>query len=424
MLQPAVRKFHDCFQHVEDPRVTGRCDHSLHSILFLVVSAVIANADGPVEIEEFGIEKQDWLEQFIDLEHGIPSHDTIGRVLSLIKPIQFQQALIEWMNQLRNDYRSDGTTFIQIDGKTSCGSYTNETKSDALHIVDAWASQHGLALGQVAVDAKTNEIRIIPELLQMLDLRDAIVTIDAMGCQKAIARQIIEAGGDYIFAVKDNHPKLYEALQDYYLKSHELGLTESGIRSKIDRAKTRGRNEERFYAVGEIPTTMRKLANQWPGAKSIGQAITTIERNGKMSSEVKYFLSSRPARVGAFAKSVRSHWSIESMHWVLDVVFHEDESRIRTGNAIENMSFTRRFAITLLKQDASKASLKSKRKKAEWNTDFLEKILFGVTVRCDGRGSQVAVSTHPAALFQRREDWIPPRSRGWPALRVDQQHHR
>jgi DDE_Tnp_1-associated len=158
MLQPAVRKFHECFQLVDNPRVKGRCEHSLHTILFLVVSAVIADADGPAEIEDFGNEKQDWLEQFVDLENGVPSHDTIDRVLSLIKPIQFQQALIEWSNQLRQDHCGGEPVLIQIDGKTSRGSYMNKEKSDALHIVGAWASEHGLALGQIAVDSKTNEI--------------------------------------------------------------------------------------------------------------------------------------------------------------------------------------------------------------------------------------------------------------------------
>lgn len=380
MLQPAVRKFHECFQIVVDPRVKGRCAHSLHAILFIVVSAVIADADGPAEIESFAIEKQDWLEQFVDLENGVPSHDTIGRLLSLIKPIQFQQALIEWTNQLRQDHRSGEPIMIQIDGKTSRGSYTNKKKSDALHIVGAWASEHGIALGQVAVDSKTNEITAIPQLLVLLDLRDAIVTIDAIGCQRAIAKQIIEAGGDYIFAVKDNHPKLSEAIGEYFVKAHEKGLVDSGVRSMTNKAKTRGRQEIRFYAVASIPDSLRKLTDQWPGAKTIGQAITTFVKDGVESTEVRYFLSSRAARVNEFAKSVRSHWSIESMHWVLDVVFHEDASRIRTGNAIENMSFTRRFVTTLLKQDTSKVSLKGKRKKAGWNTDFLEKLLFGATV--------------------------------------------
>jgi predicted transposase YbfD/YdcC len=213
--------------------------------------------------------------------------------------------------------------------------------------------------------------------LELLDLREAIVTIDAMGCQRAIAKQIVEAGGDYFFAVKDNHPKLSEAIAQYFADAHEEGLVESGVRSKSDRAKTRGRHEDRFYAVSLIPDSMQALTAQWPGAKSIGQAITTIEKDGQTSTEVRYYLSSRAARVNEFAKSVRSHWSIESMHWVLDVVFHEDDTRIRTGNAIENMSFTRRFVTTLLKQDTSRGSLKGKRKKTGWNTDFLEMLLFG-----------------------------------------------
>ncbi|TWT84103.1 Transposase DDE domain protein [Planctomycetes bacterium CA13] len=371
-------KFHDCFQHVEDPRVEGRITHSLHSILFIVVCATIADADGPAEIEEFAIQKRDWLERFIDIEDGIPSHDTIGRVLAVIKPIQFQQALVEWTNQLRAGRSNDGSPrLVQIDGKTSRGSYTERDKSDALHIVGAWASEEGLAMGQVAVDSKTNEITVIPELIDLIDIRDSIVTLDALGCQKSIAKKIIEAGGDYIFAVKGNHPTLCAAIEQHFLVCHEQGLVESDVRSKTIKEKSRGRNEERFYGITEIPASVRALTDQWMGAKSIGQAVTSIENGESWSSEVRYFLSSRSAKVNEFAKSVRSHWSIESMHWVLDVVFHEDASRIREGHAIENLSFTRRFVITLLKQDTSKSSLKSKRKAAGWNTDFLEKLLFG-----------------------------------------------
>lgn len=380
MLQPAIRQFHECFKFVDDPRVKGRSVHSLHSILFIIVSAVIANADGPSEIESFAKTRKDWLEKFIDLDDGVPSHDTIGRILAMIKPIQFQTALIEWVQRLRAGQSTDGPKLIQIDGKTSRGSYTNEDKSNALHIVGAWASEYGLALGQVAVDSKTNEITVIPELIDLLDLEGAIVTIDAMGCQKSIARKIIEAKGDYIFAVKDNHPKLSAAIEQYFISAHEEGLRELGIRSQAVHGKSRGRFETRFYAVGKIPESLRELTDQWPGAKSIGQAITTFGRSGEESTEVRYFISSRTPKVSEFAKSVRSHWSIESMHWVLDVVFHEDASRIRTGHAIENMSFTRRFVTSLLKQDTSKGSLKGKRKKAGWDTDFLEILLFGLGV--------------------------------------------
>lgn len=380
MLQPAVRQFHESFKIVDDLRVKGRSVHSLQSILFIIVSAVIANADGPSEIEEFAKTRKDWLEKFIDLDDGVPSHDTIGRILAMIKPIQFQTALIEWVQRLRAGQNADAPKLIQIDGKTSRGSYTNESKSNALHIVGAWASEHGLALGQVAVDSKTNEISVIPELIDLLDLHGAIVTIDAMGCQKSIARKIIEAKGDYIFAVKDNHPKLSTAIEQYFVSAHEEGLRESGIRSQTVHGKSRGRIERRFYAVGKIPESLRELTDQWPGAISIGQAITTFERSGEETTEVRYFISSRAPKVSEFAKSIRSHWSIESMHWVLDVVFHEDASRIRTGHAIENMSFTRRFVTSLLKQDTSRVSLKGKRKKAGWDTDFLEILLFGLTV--------------------------------------------
>ncbi len=379
MLQPSIRKFHDAFQLVDDPRVSGRCDHPLHSVLFLVVAAVISNADGPAEIEQFGREREDWLSRFVDFPNGIPSHDTIGRILSLIKPIEFQQALIEWINQLRSDKTPNDPLLVQIDGKTARGSYTTKEKNDALHIVNAWASEHGLAMGQVAVDSKSNEITAIPKLLELLDLQETIITIDAIGCQKSIAQQITEGGGDYIFAVKDNHPKLSDAIEEYFIEAHERGLSTAKVRSKTVRGKTRGREEERFYAVASIPESMKALASEWPGTRSIGQAITSFVVDGEETSEVRYFISSREARVNEFAKSVRSHWSIESMHWVLDVVFHEDASRIRSGNATENMSFTRKFVTTLLKQDTSRVSLKGKRKKAGWNTEFLEKLLFGTT---------------------------------------------
>lgn len=373
-----VDVFHDCFELVEDPRVAGRCDHPLNSMLFLIVTGVIAGADGPADIEQFGYDREDWLRQFVDLPEGIPSHDTIGRVLSIIKPDQFQTALLEWINFLRSEHADeDGPIHVAIDGKTARGSYTNAEKSNAVHIVSAWASQNGLTLGQVAVDSKSNEITAIPELLEMIDVRGTNITIDALGCQKSIAGKIVSEGGDYTLAVKDNHPKLCEAIEQHFEQAYEDGLAESGLRSKRTNTKQGGRLEERTYAVGAIPISMRSLTSAWHGAKSIGQAITITTCGEKETFEVRYYISSREAKVGEFAEAVRRHWSIESMHWILDVVFHEDGSRIRIGNATENMSFTRRFVTTLLKQDTTKVSLKQKRKKAGWNTDFLEKLLFG-----------------------------------------------
>lgn len=377
MVVQQIASFESCFEVVDDPRVQGRSYHPLNSVLFLVVSAVISGADGPSEIEDFGKERKDWLERFVDLPHGVPAHDTIGRILSLIKPAQFQKALLAWISELRQDSKGDGPIVVPIDGKTVRGSYTDADKSNALHIVSAWATDHGLTLGQVAVDSKSNEITAVPELLDMLELEGTIVTLDAMGCQKAIAKKIIDGNGDYTFAVKDNHPKLSEAIADAFNEAYETGLVESGFRSKTVREKGHGRIEERSYCVASLPESMKALASAWPGLKSIGQAINSTIVGDKESNEVRYYISSRLPRVSEFSSSVRKHWGIESMHWVLDVVFGEDASRIRTGHATENMSFTRRFVTSLLKQDTSKSSLKGKRKRAGWNTDFLETLLFG-----------------------------------------------
>jgi predicted transposase YbfD/YdcC len=377
MPHAQVLSFQQCFEIVEDPRVQGRCDHPLESILFLVVAAVIAGADGPSEIEDFGKEKQDWLARFVELPAGVPSHDTIGRVLALIHPGQFQQALLDWLTQLRGQTREGGPLLVPVDGKTVRGSATGPGKTDALHIVSAWASEHGLTLGQVAVDEKSNEITAIPQLLALLDLRDTLVSLDAMGCQKAIARQIIDGGGDYTFAVKGNQPSLYEGIQDAFVEAHEGALTESGFRSRRQQGKGHGRIEERHYAVGPIPAWLKPQLAAWPGAKSIGQVIAYTTKGEAFSEEVRYYLSSRPPKVSEFQKSVRQHWGIESMHWVLDVVFGEDASRLRTGHAAENLSFVRRFVTSLLKRETSRSSLKGKRKRAGWNTNFLEKLLFG-----------------------------------------------
>lgn len=382
MLASQVESFHSCFEIVQEPRVAGRCDHPLESILFLVVAAVISGADGPADIEDFGNEKQEWLEQFVEFPAGIPSHDTIGRLLALIEPKSLQDALLQWISELRKqrsiDSRSDKELImIAIDGKTARGSYTDAGKTNALHIISAWATDHGVTLGQSSVDSKSNEITAIPELLKSLDLRNTIITLDALGSQKSIAKQIIDGKGDYTLAIKGNHPKLHDALQDTFTAAHDNGLVESGMRSKSTIEKNRGRLETRWYTVGPIPDELRSLTKGWANARSIGQAMITTIVGDKETTEVRYYISSRPPKVSEFSQSVRKHWGVESMHWILDVVFGEDSSRIRTKNATANMSFVRRFVTSLLKQDTSRSSLKAKRKRAGWNTDFLEKLMFG-----------------------------------------------
>ena len=380
MLAFQVASFQACFEVVEEPRVAGRCDHPLNSILFLTVAAVISGADGPADIEDFGIEKREWLEQFVDFPAGIPSHDTIGRLLSLIKPQSLQEALLAWIAELRqkrSEDASDGPVVVAIDGKTARGSYTDSGKTNALHIISAWATEHGVTLGQSSVDSKSNEITAIPELLKTLDLNNTIITLDALCSQKSVAKQIVNGNGDYTFAIKGNHKKLLEAIQAEFEAAYEAGLSESGFRSKDVEHKGHGRIETRHYVVGPISESLRELTKGWAGIKSIGQAINVTTIGDKETSEVRYYISSRPPKVSEFANSVRKHWGIESMHWILDVVFGEDSSRIRTKHATANMSFVRRFVTSLLKQDTSRSSLKAKRKRAGWNTDFLESLLFG-----------------------------------------------
>lgn len=378
MVSDALLSFEDCFQAVDDPRIVPRCTHSLHVILFVAVASTIAGADGPEDMAKFAKRKAQWLRRFVDLEDGVPSHDTMGRVLGAIQPNQFQEAFLSWISSLASLRDSEGKPiFMPIDGKTMRGSYTKADKSDMLHIVSAWASAQGITLGQVAVDSKSNEITAIPQLLEMLELHGAIVSIDAMGCQREIAAKIISGGGDYVLQVKGNQPSLQEAIENSFTEVDEAEATQTKVRRCTTKEKSRGRQEVRHYTILPLPDSMSAIGKKWSGLKSIGRVVREVQREGKQTSETSYYITSLEAKVGVFSESVRSHWGIEnSLHWVMDVVFGEDRSRIRQGHAAENMSFLRRFVTTLLKQDTSKSSLKQKRKEAAWDTDFLETLLF------------------------------------------------
>jgi predicted transposase YbfD/YdcC len=365
------------FSNVEDPRIDRGKAHQLIDILFISVAGTIAGCDGPSDIAEFARTQLAWCRKFVPLENGAPAHDTIGRVLSLIKPLEFQNAFVDWIASFASD--DDGEPrFIPIDGKTLRGSHGAKHRDQPLHLVSAWATKQGMTLGQVAVDTKSNEITAIPKLLEMLELKGAIISIDAMGCQKEIARKIVNGGGDYVFAAKDNHPKLCEALRVFFLDRHERGdFRDVGCRQLTTQERSRGREETRHYLIAPLPDSMKGIRRDWKGLKSIGQVITITECNGKETSDVRFYISSREPKVNEFAKSTRGHWSIESMHWILDVVFDEDASRIRNGDGTENFGFLRKFVLSLLKRDTSRGSLKGKRKRAAWSTAFLEKLLFG-----------------------------------------------
>ena len=372
-------EFQDHFTSVEDPRIDRTKVHHLIDILFISVASTIAGCDGPTEIADFAREKVSWFRKFVKLENGVPSHDTIGRVLSLVKPDQFQTAFLDWIASFVCDDGEDNEPrFVPIDGKTLRGSHGAKHRANTLHLVSAWATRQGMTLGQVAVDSKSNEITAIPKLLEMLELSGAIISIDAMGCQKEIAKKIIKGGGDYVLAVKDNQPKLHDAIQDFFLQCHENNsFSEHGCRQHTTIERSRGRLERRYYFIAPLPESMKHFCRDWKRLTSIGQVVTITDCGEKQTSDVRHYISSRQPRVKEFAKSSRGHWSIESMHWILDVVFGEDSSRIRNGDGSENFGLLRKFVISLLKRDTSQGSLKGKRKRAGWNTKFLEKLLFG-----------------------------------------------
>jgi predicted transposase YbfD/YdcC len=367
------------FSSVEEPRMDRTKRHGLIDVLFISVAGTLAGCDGPSDIESFAKTQLTWCRKFVELKNGVPSHDTIGRVISMIKPDQFQKAFLDWVAGLASDDTSDGPNFVPIDGKTLRGSGGAAHRDNPLHVVSAWATKQGMTLGQVAVDSKSNEITAIPKLLEMLELKGAIVSIDAMGCQKQIAKQIVDGGGDYVLALKDNHPKLCEAVNAFFLERHEEeDFREYGCRQHQTVEKARGKIETRFFMIAPIPESMRSLTRGWKGLKSIGQAITTTtSKDGTETSDIRIFINSIDPKVKLFASATRGHWGIESMHWILDVVFNEDKSRLRNGESTQNFGFLRKFVISLLKRDTSKGSLKGKRKKAAWSTGFLEKLLFG-----------------------------------------------
>jgi predicted transposase YbfD/YdcC len=359
----------ESFSEIVDPRIERTKRHLLGDILTLAVLAVIAGAEGWEDIEEFGHSKHAWLKQYLSLPNGIPSHDTISRVFRSLKPNEFNAALAQWMETLHEQL---GFQQIAIDGKTLRRSHDRSSTQAALHLVSAWSVANQLVLGQEATDAKSNEITAIPKLLQILELKGAIVTIDAMGCQKEIARQIVDGGGDYVLAVKDNQPTLHAALQAYFLHLHETDFADCQVRRLTTLDDGHGRQERRTYYVTALPESLQSFGNNWKQLTSIGQAINITVRDGKEVSDVRYFILSLPPQVKRFAAAVRGHWGIENcLHWTLDMTFREDESRIRKDHGPENFATIRRAALGLLKQDKSKGSVKKKRKRAGWNNDAL-----------------------------------------------------
>jgi predicted transposase YbfD/YdcC len=365
------------FDCLTDPRTTHTCQHLLSDVLVIALCAVLGGANSWDAIALFGRSKAQWFARFLTLPNGIPSHDTFNRVFAALDPIAFQACFVSWMNAVCGRL---GLSRLQIDGKSLRGSRGRKNKLGCLHTVSLWEAQTGLTLGQVAVDDKSNEITAIPQLLQMLDLEGALVTIDAMGCQKDIARDIRLSNGHYVLAVKENQPTLYADIQACFLKAFDTDY--EGLRHEVlqEKQKGHGRAESRFYTVIYHPQGL-STAQEWKDLKAIimvyreRQVGTGVDAKDA-SEELSYYIASSEEPVAELAGGIRAHWGIENkVHWVLDVVFREDESRVRAGHAAENLGWLRRVALALLKQDDGKDSIRCKRLKAGWDNVFLEKVL-------------------------------------------------
>ena len=361
------------FSNLPDPRSDKNKQYALADIIVLSICAIVSGAEGWEAIEKFGKEKEDWLRQFIKLENGIPSHDCISWVFSRISPKKFQQCFINWTQSVVELTQGE---IIAIDGKTARHSYDRRLNCPAIHMVNAWASQNAMSLGQVATAEKSNEITAIPELLELLLIKDCIVTIDAMGCQTAIAEQIIEKEADYVLAVKGNQGHLHEALVDYFDTAIASDFKDCKKHYFEELDHGHGRTEVRRYWLSSNLSTLPE-PEKWAGLQSIGLTERECHEQGKVSIERRYYIVSFQEQVETFARAVRQHWGIENrLHWVLDVTFNEDDSRIRKGHAPENFNTLRQLALNLLRKEASKTSIKQKRFKAALSDDFRAKVVF------------------------------------------------
>jgi predicted transposase YbfD/YdcC len=367
------RPLFDHFANTPDPRrVRAKCDHDLIDILMIVLCGTIAGADGFEAIEEFARAKEPWFRERLglNLRNGIPSHDTLNRVFALLSPDGLNASFGAWVTDAVEMLKRP---HIPIDGKTMRGSKGNTTTGKAAHIVSAWSHQLGLTLGQVKTDDKSNEITAIPELLALLDLSGALVSIDAMGTQKDIAQQIVAAKGDYLLAVKENQPHLFEDIQR--LADAALEANYAGLSTDLTEEPGHGRQEMRFCFVIEDLTSIRDR-DAWPGLRSVIGIVSSRTVRGKTSDEVRYYISSRKGSAKLFQQTVRAHWSIENAcHWVLDVAFGEDDHRLREGHGPQNMSLVRKIALAMLKQADAKCGIKTRRLKAGWDNTYLEQVL-------------------------------------------------
>ena len=370
------------FDQLEDPRADVNQKHPLVSVVVIAMMAVLAGAGGPTAIARWAKLKAEFLLNVLDLPNGIPRKDVFRRVLSLLKPDAFQQCFVNWLQALR-DQAAVATgvdkPIFAVDGKTARRSHDHKKGLGALHSVTVWASEFGLSLGQVACAEKSNEITAIPELLRLVDIKGTIITIDAMGTQKVIAAQIVDSGADYVLALKGNQETLHQEVIDYIDEQAKSDFADVKARRHITQETGHGREEIRSYMQMPVPNDLRRL-ELWKGLKSIGMATLVCIRDGKETTETRYYISSLEVGVKLFAHAVRSHWGIENgCHWSLDMIYREDESRIRDPHIRQNFTWLNRFTLSLLKQHPGKDSIAMKRRACGWSDEFLAEVLIGTT---------------------------------------------
>jgi predicted transposase YbfD/YdcC len=361
------------FSTLKDPRIQLKTRHRLIDIIVITLCAVICGADDWVDVADYGRAKKKWLKTFLKLPHGIPSHDTFGRVFSLLNPEEFENCFLSWIHEV---FKITGSQIVAIDGKTVRRSYDRTSNKAPIHMVGAWATKNRMCLGQVKTEDKSNEITAIPELLRLLDLHGCIVTIDAMGCQKETARKIVDQGADYVLALKGNQSSLHDDVKLFFEYARERQFRDLDHDFYETTDGDHGRVEvRRYHTVSDLDWLEHRA--KWKNLQLIGMVESERHLGDKITRETRYFISSLPNDAKGFAKAVRGHWAIENeLHWVLDIAFREDESRVRDRNAAANLAGMRRFAVSLCKQDtAYKVGIKVKRKRAGWDNDYLLTLL-------------------------------------------------
>ena len=369
------------FEQIPDPRCHVNRLHPLSSVIVIAIMGILAGANGPTAIARWARFKKNFLESCLPLPHGVPRKDVFRIVLGRLNPKLFQSCFGAWLESLRlaamEKLNIDRPIFA-IDGKTNRRSHDHANGLGALHSVSIWASELGLSLAQVACAEKSNEITAIPEVLQLVDITGAIITIDAMGTQKVIAKQIVDGKADYVLALKANQEKLHDFVKDYVLQQLENDFANVDAQQHVVTETLHGQEEKRIYTQMPVPQEMPMLAD-WAGLKTIGTAVRVYYKDGQEYSDIRYFISSLEMGVKNFARAVRGHWGSENgCHWTLDMVFREDESRIRGPQIRENMAWLNRLALSLLKQHPRKESIVGKRQFCAWDDAFLLEVLTGI----------------------------------------------